>query len=173
MGLLTQLAYAYDSMYYDTPTPEVSSGTVLAFLAAFLLIYIIVFVVAYVISAFFLSRVFKKAGVEVWKAWVPIYNVWTVLELGGQKGFWAILAIVPVVNIVSAVFIYTAMYYIGLGFGKQGPFVLFAIFLPLVWIIWLAVDDSKWNGAVVVINGQTPAYQPPTVTPPTPPAAVS
>jgi hypothetical protein len=40
---------------------------------------------------------------------------------------------------------YIAMYHIGKKLGKDGVFVLLAIFLPIVWLIWLAVDKSKWN----------------------------
>lgn len=41
--------------------------------------------------------------------------------------------------------IYIAQYHIGIKLGKSGAFVVLAIFLPLVWIIWLAVDKSVWN----------------------------
>jgi hypothetical protein len=57
-----------------------------------------------------------------------------------------VLAFIPFVNIASAVFMYIAMYEIGLRLGKQGAFVLFAIFLPLVWTVWLAIDSSTWQG---------------------------
>ena len=56
------------------------------------------------------------------------------------------LALVPIVNIASMVFMYIAMYNIGLKFGKEGAFILWAIFVPIVWYIWLAVDQSKWQG---------------------------
>jgi hypothetical protein len=91
--------------------------------------------------------IFKKAGQPSWVAWVPVYNSWKMLELGGQPGWWALLAFVPVVNIVAVVFLYMAMYQIGLNFGKSGAFVLLAIFLPLIWMIWLAVDKTAvWKG---------------------------
>ena len=90
-------------------------------------------------------QIFKKAGVKPWIAWVPFYNNWKLLELGGQQGFWAVLAIVPFVNIVAAIFLYIAMFHVGKKFGKDGAFVLLAIFLPFVWLIWLAVDKSKFN----------------------------
>ena len=119
-----------------------AAGAILTFLVFALLVA----AAFYVVSALLLGRIFKKAGIESWKAWVPVYNGWTLLEMGGQQGFWAVLALIPGVNIVSAVFMYIAMYHIGLKFGKEGAFVLLAIFLPLVWFIWLAVDDSTWNG---------------------------
>ena len=51
------------------------------------------FVVAYIINAWLLSRIFKKAGVSRWKAWVPIINIWNYLRLGGRSGgnvFWGV-----------------------------------------------------------------------------------
>lgn len=148
------------SSYYETTgtgTPE-DAGLALAVLGIIFLVLIVV----YVIHSIFLGKVFKKAGVESWKAWVPIYNNWVILELGGQQGWIALLTLVPGASIVTAVFTCIAMYHIGLKLQKEGWFVLLAIFVPTVWIIWLAVDKSTWQGA-----GGTSA-QPPAVPPTTP-----
>jgi hypothetical protein len=115
---------------------------------AFLLITIVATVILYVIVSLCLMTIFKKAGVKnAWAAWVPYYNSWKTLQIGGQQGFWAILSVIPIVNIVAAVFLYIAMYHIGKKLGKSDAFILFAIFIPIVWYIWLAVDDSEWNDA--------------------------
>jgi hypothetical protein len=111
----------------------------------FLVMFLFV-AITYVIFAFLLGRIFKKAGEPQWIAWVPIYNTWKTLELGNQQGFWAVLALIPFVNLVSTIFLYIAMFNIGKKLGKEDWFVLLAIFLPVVWIIWLAFDDSKWQG---------------------------
>ena len=133
--------YSY-SYTYDTTTSNASidAGAFLAFLG-FMFVFMII---SYIITSFLLGRVFKKAGVPQWAAWVPIYNTWKILELGNQQGFWALFAIIPFVNIVTVIFMYIAMYHIGLKFKKEGWFVLLAIFLPLVWLIWLGFDDSTW-----------------------------
>jgi len=169
--LFGQSSYYDGSTYYSTTSttdPAVAAAAALAMLGFVFAITAVV----YVVSSIFLSRIFKKAGVEGWKAWVPVYNSWTLLEMGGQKGFWAVLALIPFVNIVSAVFMYIAMYHIGLKLQKDGAFVLLAIFLPLVWMIWLAVDKSTWQGAPAGTAAQpvkpiTPAAD--QTTPPTPP----
>jgi hypothetical protein len=101
-------------------------------------------VLLYLVQSYLLGRIFRKAGIERWKAWTPIYNTWIMLKLGDQRGFWAILALVPFINIISAIYLIIAMYHIGLRFGKDGLFVLWAIFLPLVWMALLAFDDSSW-----------------------------
>lgn len=116
----------------------------IAILLGFSLFFLITMVVIYVIYAFLLSRIFKKAGVKESIAWIPFYNHWKFLELGGQQGIWAVLLIVPFIGIASMIFSYVAAYRIGLKLGKEGWFVLLAIFFPLVWFIWLGFDDSKW-----------------------------
>ncbi len=127
-----------------TPTQEAAVITMIVTLSVFLFI---LFVALYVFIAICLMKIFKKARVPSWAAWVPIYNAWKFLEIGGQQGFWAILAIIPIVNIVATVFLYIAMYHVGKNLGKGGEFVLWGIFLPYVWFVWLAFDKSTWKGA--------------------------
>lgn len=163
-------ASSYDSSTYDygssgsysstNISPEAAAGIA----AATLLFILVTAAVAYVVTALCLGRIFKKAGVEQWKAWVPVYNSWVMLELGDQQGFWAVLALIPIVNIVAGIFMIIAMYHIGLKLGKPGAFVLLAIFLTPVWLIWLAVDNSKWQGQEAV--AATSGAQPPAPTPP-------
>jgi hypothetical protein len=142
-------SYDYNTMY-GTDTTTMSNEAAAGIAAGTVLFALFFTVIVYVVMALALSQIFKKAGVEGWKAWVPFYNNWILLELGGQKGYWSVLALVPLVNIVAAVFMFIAMYHVGLKLGKSGAFVLLAIFLPFVWFIWLAVDKSTWQGTVPV-----------------------
>jgi hypothetical protein len=146
MNYLSQLAtyhsdYSYDYTYTSDAAATLAPGVI----AVIILVWFVVFAAIYALHAFLLGRIFKKAGLAQWIAWVPFYNTWKLLELGGQPGFWAVLAIIPVVNYVSAVFIYIAMYHIGLKLGKDGVWVVLGIFLPTVWMAILAFDSSKWN----------------------------
>jgi len=135
---------SYDS--YDYTTHVTDDTALAAATLVFMMFFVfIVLIITYVAMALLLARIFKKAGVESWKAWIPFYNNWIMYELGDQKGYWAIVAVIPLANIVSGIFMIIAMYKIGLKLGKEGVFVLWAIFVPLVWYIWLAVDDSKWH----------------------------
>jgi Family of unknown function (DUF5684) len=133
--------------YYTTNQAETMGPA--AFIM-FFMFYLFALAIGYVISSVLLARLFKKAGIEQWIAWVPIYNTWKLLEMGGQQGFWAVLALVPVVNIVSVVYMYIAMYYIGLKLGKEGWWIVIAILVPIVWLAILAFDDSKWQAAAPV-----------------------
>jgi hypothetical protein len=131
----------YDYSYGYSAAPVLTAATI----GFIILVSFIIFAAIYVVNAFLLSFVFKKAGVPQWIAWVPFYNVWRFLELGGQQGFWAILAILPLASYVSAVFLYISAYQVGRKFGKDGAWVVLAIFLPTVWLAILAFDSSKWR----------------------------
>ncbi len=139
---LAQYSYDYDYTYTNSDVDPAVVGIVIVF---FFLFYFILAAALYVVTSLCLGKIFKKAGLKQWIAWVPFYNTWKMLEIGGQQGFWSVLMIVPFVNIASIVFVYIAMYHIGKKLGKEGVFVLLGIFLQLVWLIWLAVDKSTWN----------------------------
>lgn len=152
MNIVTTLAQSvqhYDSISRyngSTLTPE-QVATLVMIVTFVIFATLILSTLMYVVMSVCLMSIFKKAGIQQWIAWVPFYNSWKLLEIGGQQGFWAVLNIVPVINIASAVFMYIAMYNIGLKLGKSGSFVLLAIFLPIVWLIWLAIDKTPWNDA--------------------------
>ncbi len=149
MTYLSNLAQYYTNYdyTYTTTSSNVDPAAAAAITFGAIMFSLILAAVIYVVCAIFLSKLFKKAGVPSWIAWVPFYNSWKLLEIGGQQGFWAVLGIIPIVNYVSAVFMFIAMYHIGKKLGKEGAFVVLGIFLPIVWLIWLAVDKSKWNDA--------------------------
>lgn len=125
-------------------TDYAGSAATVALAGVALLIFLIITVIAYVVWSFLLGRLFKKAGVPQWIAWVPVYNLWKLLILGGRQGFWAVLGLIPFVNIVATIILYIAMHRIGKKLGKEDWFVLLAIFIPVVWLLWLGFDDSKW-----------------------------
>lgn len=145
--------YSTGDSYYTTTGDPAAAVAVMAAMFAILLPII---VISYVVHALFLGMIFKKAGEEQWKAWVPFLNVWKTFELGDQKGWLSLLYLIPFVNIIAVVIQYIAMYKIGLKLQKEGWFILLAIFVPTVWLIWLAVDKSTWQGAAAVVS-TTPA----------------
>lgn len=137
--------YTYDYTY-STSEPSASDvAATAAVVGIIFLLFLFFVIVAHAVMAWLLGRIFKKAGLPQWAAWVPVYNNWKLLEIGGQQGFWAVLALIPFVNIIAAIFIYIAMYHVGKKLGKDDWFVILAIFVPIAWLIWLAFDDSKWQ----------------------------
>lgn len=179
---------------YETSTVTTTTSTVdSAAVAGIFIITLLIALIAYAIFAWLLGRIFQKAGQAQWKAWVPLYNTWVFLEIGGQKGFWAVLMLVPLINFVSLIFTIIAAVNIGKRLGKHEAFVLLYLFFTPVWLLWLAFDNSTWQGAdasqaetafdvpsqpaqqptqQIAQPPQTPPEaqpQPPQQTPPTPP----
>lgn len=162
------------SLYSNDPSTIGASGDMSS---GFFMALGFLAILSYVVSALFMGLMFKKAGIPAWKAWVPVYNSWTFLEMGGQKGWislllllgWIpLLGLIPV--IVAAVYLCIAAYRIGLNFGKEGWFVVIYIFFTLVWLIWLAVDKTAvWKPGSESTDGdnQTPLGNPGTPTQPT------
>src|ERR1043165_8923978 len=63
-----------------------------------LLIYLVICVL--VIAGFW--KTFEKAGQPGWAAIVPIYNVYVMCKVAGRPGWWIILYLIPLVNLVIA-----------------------------------------------------------------------
>ena len=138
---MTHQFFAQADMY----SSDAAAASAAMALVVVLAISFIAAVAGYVIRSLALAKIFKKARRDEWRAWVPVYNQWVLLQLGGQAGWWSLLMFIPGVNLVAMVFHYIAMYHVGTKLGKDGVFVLLAIFLPIVWYIWLGFDRSVWN----------------------------
>jgi hypothetical protein len=107
--------------------------------------------------------VFEKAGRHGWCAIIPVYSTWVIFEIGGYPGWWAILQLIPFVNIVALVVYAMAVIQIARRFGKGFWFG----FLGLFWfsfIGWpiLAFGKSQYN------NPDNPPLNNPNLSP-TPP----
>ena len=147
--------YNYNSDYsygysHLTDTNDTIFGMSIVF---FLFFALIAAIIGYVISSLLYMLIFKKAGIDTKKAWIPFYNKWIFFELGGQEGWKSLLAFVPYVGgIISFVFEIIVVVEISKKLGKS-PY--FAILYPsgiltfgiasLVWFLILGLDSSRWN----------------------------
>ena len=150
--------------------PGVDATFWIVFIAAFAIVFGITLVFAlalYALNAFALMSLFRKVGVAPWIGWVPYYNTWTVLELGGQPGPLALLSIVPYGNYVVLVFLAMANYRTDIAFRKDSSWVVLAIFLPFVWAFLLGRAEERYQPELITAAG----YPPPRVGFGAPPAA--
>lgn len=138
-----------------------ASAAAIGFAIAVFSFEMLFLVAVYAVTSWLLSRIYRKVGIPQWKAWVPVYNNWVFLELGGQQGWLAILTLIPFANLVGFVFLCIAAYRIGLGFGKSAAWVLLYIFLSVVWLAILAFDSSRWEPWRIPGPGAPYGYLPP------------
>jgi hypothetical protein len=95
---------------------------------------------------------FSKAGEPGWAAIVPIYNVYVMIEIGGNEWWYLLLLLVPVVNVFV-----TAKISIDLAksFGRGVLFGLGLWLLPFVFFPVLGFGDARYRGA----EGSNPSGQ--------------
>ena len=103
-------------------------------------------IIIFCLYSYLLSRVFAKAHVGRWRAWVPLYNFYCFLELGRQPGWLIFVSVIPMVGpVVLTIFLCIAAGNIGYGLGKGRGWILFFFFFQLGWLAILAFDKSSWN----------------------------
>ena len=143
---------AYDSYTSDAQ----AAATVALILLAFTAFVAAIVVLNYLLTAIPLAGLFRKTGVEPWKAWVPVLNTYTWLRLGGQNGNWAWASFVPYGGLVTSVFLYIGMFRTGRAFGKGAGFLILGIFLPWVWLIVLAFGRADYRPDTLAAEGYGP-----------------
>ena len=121
--------------------------------AALFGVLLVVAAISFLLTAVPLAALFSKAGVERWKAWVPIYNTYVWLQLGGQSGHWLWLSFIPYGSIVTSIFLYIGMFRTGKAFGKEGGFLVLGIFLPWIWLFILGFGRDLYRPELIAAAG--------------------
>lgn len=79
-------------------------------------------------------KVFEKAGQPGWGIFIPIYNIYLACKIAGRSGWSLIFFLIPVVNIIVALFIAVDIakaFSRSVGFGV-GLWLLGFIFIPIL-----------------------------------------
>jgi signal peptidase I len=96
-----------------------------------------------------LARLFEKAGVEKWKAFVPFYNTWVMETLAQRPLHWVFWQFIPVVGwfISPGIFIEFVKLY---GKFSVGSHILAALLAPVYFPYIAYYQDVKYFGPEVV-----------------------
>lgn len=90
-----------------------------------------------------LCLVFNKAGVGAWKAFIPIYNMYTLCKISFGSGWFFLLYLIP---LVGAVVYLIMMIKLSKAFGHGVFFgILLTIFTPIMLFI-LGLGSSDYEG---------------------------
>ena len=110
------------------------------------MIYDILLVLYFVGCLFGLWFVFKKAGVEPWKALVPIYNIVVWIKICGKDWKWYVYFLIPAVNIFTFLLLVveTAKVFRRYNFFEQTFAVIFPwCYLPIVGLSKMQYHNPK------------------------------
>jgi len=99
-----------------------AGGLMAAFGGMMLLVWLAILVV-FIVGMW---RVFVKAGQPGWAVIIPIYNVYVLLKIAGRPGWWLLLCLIPLVNVVIAIVVAID---VAKAFGQSAVFGVVLLFL--------------------------------------------
>lgn len=104
----------------------------------------IVYLAVAVVYIVALWRTFSKAGRPGWAAIVPIYNIYTLVKISGNSGWFTLLYFIPIANIVAAIIVALG---VAKNFGKSGVFGFFGLFLfSLIGYLIIGFGSAQYQG---------------------------
>ena len=121
------------------------------------IVYLISILIVF-LPSFGLAKLFTKAGVPAWKAYVPFYNTWMMQELAQRPKHWVFWQFIPVVGwfISPGIFIEFVKL-----FGKfsLGQHTLASLFAPLYFPYLAYKEDPKFIGPEAVKKYKKPGWR--------------
>lgn len=79
-------------------------------LAGLLGMYLVFFGVLYIYTALALMTIATKTNTQnAWLAWIPIANVFLMLQIAKKPMWWFVLCLIPLVNLVIFVILWMAI----------------------------------------------------------------
>jgi Family of unknown function (DUF5684) len=86
---------------------------------------------------------YVKADRPGWAVIIPFYNIYVLCKIVGRPGWWLILFLIPLVNIVVAIIVY---YDLSKSFGHGGGFTLGLLLLPFIFWCILGFGSDRYLG---------------------------
>lgn len=129
----TDTALNTTSQTTDTP---MSMATVLTIIGIETVLLVIMFVA--------LWKIFTKAGEAGWKSLIPIYNLYIMFKISGMSGWWILLMLVPLVNVIGSILLSLNL---AKSFGRSQLFGIVGLYIfGLIGFPILAFGESQYVG---------------------------
>ena len=99
---------------------------------------------------------FKKAGMEGWKAFIPFYNTWLIVAKSNIRRYWFWLQLIPIAG--QFITIWITIIFV-MHFKKVSvPDHAATVFFPFIYFPYLGFSDKvKWYGGGVLKHYHKPA----------------
>ncbi len=111
----------------------------------------IIFIIAAIGWHIGLYGMFKKAGIEGWKAFIPVYNTWCMVEKMKLKKAWFFFQLIPIGGQFITIWICIKFveHFGRFGFWQHAA----AVFLPFIYFPYLGFSKTeRYAGTSVVDN---------------------
>lgn len=130
--------YTY-SYNYPTTVGTASAGIFAGFFGFFFILCIIAWVVLTIIAEW---KIFTKAGKEGWKALIPVYNAYTLLQILNMEPMLCFLTLLPGANFMLAIVMNVKL---AKSFGKGTGFAIGLILLEPIFEMILGFGQAKYK----------------------------
>lgn len=115
-----------------------------AFAASFSVGYYVCLIVFYVIEAIALMKIFEKAGVTSWYAWIPFLNSYEITKIACGNGWLFLLALIPCVG--SLIWVIFLAVKLAPAFGQGGGMIALLILLTPIAYMVLGFGSAQYQG---------------------------
>lgn len=122
---------------------QMPTAGIVAFVAAFFMLFLALAAALYVYFSLCFFLIAKKLNVPApWTAWVPIVNIWTLLQAAGKPCWWVLLFFIPVVGFVVIIYVWMCITE-NLGRNKWLGLLILVPIVSLVYIGVLAFSKQE------------------------------
>ncbi len=123
--------------------PGFPPGVPMGLLSGFGMIFIILEIALYIYFCLCMFLIAKKIDVPApWIAWIPIIQIWTIVSSAGKPWWWTLLLLVPIVNIIVAIYLWVCITE-NLGRNKWLGLLMLAPIVNFVFIGILAFSKTE------------------------------
>ena len=102
---------------------------------------LLLFIIALLLLHIGLYGMFKKAGIAPWKALIPLYNTWCMVEKMQLKKIWFFLQFIPIAGQFITIWIYIKFV------EHFGRFRIWhhalTVFFPFIYFPYLGFSDNE------------------------------
>ena len=105
-----------------------------------LAVKIIIILISYLLSSFVVSKIFKKANIKQWLAYIPIINYVKLVSIVNWKWYYIIGFFISPINLWIWIYFNIKL---GKKFNKSNLFIVGMILLPIIFYIILAFNEDK------------------------------
>jgi signal peptidase I len=111
---------------------------------------LLLFIVATILVLVGLYGMFKKAGIAPWKALIPLYNTWWMVEKMQLNKVWFFLQLIPIAGQFITIWINIKFVEHFGRFGLGHHFL--TVFLPFIYFPYLGFSDSERYAGIPVVK---------------------
>ena len=129
----------YSTYPYTTNSVNVGAGLFAGFFGVFFVLCVIAWIVVTIIAEW---KIFTKAGKEGWKALIPIYNAYSLLQILNMEPMLCFLSILPGANFMLGIVMNVRL---AKSFGKGTGFAIGLILLEPIFLMILGFGDAKYK----------------------------